>query len=96
MTYWLVGSSMKELARGFVKLMLSPRVWLAYLIGGAGVGGGTVATTPAARMRMFYQLTIEGKPYGSWIATIAGTSIQSWGFVKPHQALPERDDFIER
>jgi len=70
-----------------------PGVILAYIVSGAGVGGGAAAASLVESTVVqwaIYELRVDGESHGSWVSTVIGGS-GLWVFVEPDGALPERD-----
>ena len=70
-----------------------PQVLLAYIVGGAGSGGGVAAASMADSIMYVrctvYELRVDGSSHGSWIATPTGDGVTAtWTFFKPDEPLP--------
>lgn len=69
-----------------------PLAILAYVVGGAGVGGGAFAASASAQIIYqwaIYELRVDGESRGSWVSFVTGNS-SSWKFVEPDGTLPDR------
>jgi hypothetical protein len=89
MTYWHRQPRFwRQMWRGLTKLLRDPRVWLAYILGGPGVGGGAVGGLATARALWMHELSVDGQRYGTWIADFDSGTL-SWAFVPAGGALPD-------
>jgi hypothetical protein len=68
-----------------------PLSLLGYIIGGAGLGGGMAAAAQTTLVWLIYELSVDGKPSGSWVAKTVDGLAERWTFVRPGGSLPERD-----
>ena len=76
-----------HLSRRFFKLLRDPRIWLAYVFGGSGGGGGAVGgLSPSFDILWIYELSIDGQSRGTWTLDTSGPG---WAFVSPGEPLPD-------
>jgi len=70
-----------------------PGTVAAYLVGGAGVGGGVFGAGAAGSILkwVIYELLVDGESRGSWVLTSVGGSLRSSLLVEPGGPLPEPD-----
>ena len=70
-----------------------PGTVAAYLVGGAGLGGGVAGAAAASSVLrwVIYDLVVDGESRGSWVLTSDGDSLRSSVFVEPGEPLPEPD-----
>jgi hypothetical protein len=62
---------------------------LAGIIGGAGAVDGTAAAAQSTLAWLIYELSVDGDPHGSWVATTVDALAERWTFVPAGGALPD-------
>ena len=96
LTVTLIAPSMRSNLRRLLStsnMRRMPQVLLAYIVGGAGAGGGVAAASMVDSVmwvrRTIYELRVDGSSRGTWIATPTGDGVTAtWTFFKPDEPLP--------
>lgn len=94
LTMRMVGPNRRIRLRRVLGRLLNPRslgAIVASALAGGGSGAGVAADRASAAMLAWtiYELTVDGRARGAWVATNIGGEIESWHRVRSGEHLPD-------